>query len=132
MGRYYDGDIEGKFWFGCQSSQDGEFFGAQAYDRDFIEYHVPHEKIKEVIEGIWKCKKALGDDIYLATDKAINNSFSGDSYYGTMEANAVWSNMTEAEKSYTSTWLARLDLGSKILGFMLENPGEVCNFTAEL
>jgi uncharacterized protein YegJ (DUF2314 family) len=122
MGRYYDGDIEGKFWFGCQSSQDGEFFGAIEYDRDFIEYHIPHEKIKNVIEGIWKCKKALGDDIYL----------SGDSYYGTMEANAVWSNMTEAEKSYTSTWLARLDLGSKMLGFMLENPGEVCNFTAEL
>ena len=29
MGRYYDGDIEGKFWFGIQSSADGEFFGAR-------------------------------------------------------------------------------------------------------
>jgi hypothetical protein len=29
MGRYYQGDIEGKFWFGCQSSDDGEFFGAK-------------------------------------------------------------------------------------------------------
>ena len=29
MGRYYDGDIEGKFWFAVQSSDDGEFFGAK-------------------------------------------------------------------------------------------------------
>ena len=28
MGRHYDGDIEGKFWFAVQSSDDGEYFGA--------------------------------------------------------------------------------------------------------
>ena len=28
MGRYYSGDIEGKFWFGVQSSEIGESFGA--------------------------------------------------------------------------------------------------------
>jgi hypothetical protein len=28
MGRYYSGDIEGKFWFGLQSSNCGERFGA--------------------------------------------------------------------------------------------------------
>lgn len=27
MGRYYNGDIEGKFWFGVQSSTDADFFG---------------------------------------------------------------------------------------------------------
>lgn len=25
MGRYYNGDIEGKFWFGVQSSNDADF-----------------------------------------------------------------------------------------------------------
>ena len=29
MGRYYHGDIEGKFWFGVQSSTDAEFFGVE-------------------------------------------------------------------------------------------------------
>jgi len=27
MGRYYNGDIEGKFWFAVQSSDDADFFG---------------------------------------------------------------------------------------------------------
>ena len=27
MGRYYQGDIEGKFWFGVQSSDDANNFG---------------------------------------------------------------------------------------------------------
>ena len=29
MGRYYNGDIEGKFWFAVQSSDDADFFGQQ-------------------------------------------------------------------------------------------------------
>ena len=29
MGRYYNGDIEGKFWFGVQSSDDADFFGKE-------------------------------------------------------------------------------------------------------
>ena len=29
MGRYYHGDIEGKFMFGVQSSTDADFFGVE-------------------------------------------------------------------------------------------------------
>jgi len=29
MGRYYRGDIEGKFWFGVQDSRDAEHFGGK-------------------------------------------------------------------------------------------------------
>ena len=29
MGRYYNGDIEGKFWFAVQSSNDADFFGCE-------------------------------------------------------------------------------------------------------
>lgn len=43
MGRYYTGDIEGKFWFGVQSSNAPENLGAemvrityQWYDRDIL------------------------------------------------------------------------------------------------
>ena len=31
MGRYYNGDIEGKFWFGVQSSDDADFFGVDGH-----------------------------------------------------------------------------------------------------
>ena len=31
MGRYYGGDIEGKFWFGVQSSDDADHFGIRRF-----------------------------------------------------------------------------------------------------
>ena len=31
MGRYYSGDIEGKFWFGIQDSNDPDFFGKKGF-----------------------------------------------------------------------------------------------------
>ena len=38
MGRYYNGDIDGKFWFGVQSSNDADFFGATGCEPNYIEY----------------------------------------------------------------------------------------------
>ena len=53
MGRYYEGDIEGKFWFGVQSSDDGEFFGAQEQESNYIDYYVDKEKFKEIFTKTW-------------------------------------------------------------------------------
>ena len=39
MGRYYNGDIEGKFWFGVQASNDADFFGSEGHC-DFLQYHL--------------------------------------------------------------------------------------------
>ena len=36
MGRHYDGDISGKFWFGVQDSGDAEHFGAYEIEREII------------------------------------------------------------------------------------------------
>ena len=33
MGRYYRGDIEGKFLFGIQESNDADFFGTKGIQR---------------------------------------------------------------------------------------------------
>lgn len=37
MGRYYSGQISGKFWFSIQASDDASYFG-RSYDEDFIYY----------------------------------------------------------------------------------------------
>ena len=37
MGRYYEGDIEGKFWFGVQSSDDADFFGCEGRPPSVLE-----------------------------------------------------------------------------------------------
>jgi hypothetical protein len=63
MGRYYHGDIEGKFWFAVQSSDDGEFFGAIP---SAVDYTV--NNIEGVEEGIKKCQIALGENLVRLDD----------------------------------------------------------------
>ena len=56
MGRYYSGDIEGKFAFGVQSSTAADRFGVMGRTPGFIEYDfneqdIPHLKAElEIIE----------------------------------------------------------------------------------
>lgn len=38
MGRYYDGNISGKFWFGIQNSDDASYFGVEYKDVHY--YHL--------------------------------------------------------------------------------------------
>ena len=58
MGRYYSGDIEGKFWFGVQSSTDADYFGVQGYATHLNYYF--QEKDKDNIKiGISECERYL-------------------------------------------------------------------------
>ena len=43
MGRYYNGDIEGKFMFGVQCSTSGERFGAQEVASNWIDYEIDRD-----------------------------------------------------------------------------------------
>ena len=72
MGRYYNGDIEGKFWFAVQSSDDADFFGASgteptvANPNQYLDYHFTKdehlkEKSKEFLE--WYARLELGEQI---------------------------------------------------------------------
>lgn len=55
MGRYYSGDIEGKFWFAVQSSTVGERFGCVEQEPNEINYYIDEvEPIKEELERIQK------------------------------------------------------------------------------
>ena len=44
MGRYYTGDIEGKFWFGVQDSTDADYFGVQGEPRFYLYYFSEDDK----------------------------------------------------------------------------------------
>ncbi len=121
MGRYYEGDIEGKFWFGCQSSQDGEFFGAMEQGPSMIEYHIDHKNIGEVHTGISKCKKELGKYLILF----------GLAYNGGLEKHPEWAKLKENRQGELYKWFARLDMGMRILIFFINNPDTDCYFTAE-
>lgn len=38
MGRYYNGDIEGKFWFAVQPSDAPSRFGAEPFEPNYVQY----------------------------------------------------------------------------------------------
>ena len=61
MGRYYSGDIEGKFWFAVQSSDCADRFGSTGYEPSYIEYHFDFEHLSGVKEEIQNIEEKLGD-----------------------------------------------------------------------
>jgi hypothetical protein len=70
MGRYYSGDIEGKFWFALQSSDAASRFGGQQFEPTYIDYYFDEEHLKDVeteikvIEDFLGKKKQILDDFF--------------------------------------------------------------------
>ena len=60
MGRYYHGDIEGKFMFGVQSSTDADFFGVEG-EATHLSYGFNNEDLPKVEEGIKECGREIRD-----------------------------------------------------------------------
>jgi len=132
MGRYYSGDIEGKFWFAVQSSDDASFFGGsedevideesgQAFE---LEYFFQTGDLEEINHGIQECMNELGDkkeklDAFF--EKAMG-------YNDTMVSESL--KIDKLEVKPLLEWYARLELGIKIRDCVKEK-GQ-CSFFAEL
>ena len=151
MGRYYEGDIDGKFWFAIQDSNDGEFFGAEEQDSNWIDYCVDRETFEEK-NGINKCKKeltfkhngktkrwwVLHDNWQKMIDKHYDDNKDNPTERYKYMSFAEWlkinHNIGNGEKSFTDSidgefhttyvWLARLDMGRKMQKFFKQNPKE--------
>ena len=52
MGRYYTGDIEGKFMFAVQGSDAGERFGAHELDNHVIHYCIQRESYDDILKEL--------------------------------------------------------------------------------
>ena len=128
MGRYYDGDIEGKFWFGVQDSDDGEFFGA-VEDDGYTDYYV--EDVDTVDEAIKKCVKALGDN-----DWRIKQFFDQTNGYNTDMIIDYWKgeyqlDIDDNDVRAMLEWYARLRLGKQMKEYFDNNPGDGLSYRAE-
>ena len=124
MGRYYDGDIEGKFWFAVQSSNDASFFGGSINEPNYIDYHFEIDEIKTIEKGIKTCEKELGK-----YKKPLDRFFKkAQSYNDDMLVKLL--KVDRKKVRDLLTWLARLELGKKIYK-CVKKTGE-CNFEAEL
>jgi hypothetical protein len=123
MGRYYTGDIDGKFWFAVQSSDDADFFGQSGEPLE-INYSFYKENILEVKEKLLQCLKVLGNakpklDKFFKRNESYTNERLGKEY--------KW---TEEETRKNLEWYARYDLGRKIYKHLKDN--DACYFSAEV
>jgi hypothetical protein len=119
MGRYYSGDIDGKFWFAVQPSNSADRFGVTGHVPEYIDYNFDEEDKQGVEEELKRIEKALGEDL-----QKLENFFN---------ANTSYSDDMLTENGIDSRKLrdyADYKLGQKILD-CLEEYGQ-CQFTAEL
>lgn len=119
MGRYYSGDIEGKFWFGLQSSNAADRFGVIGSEPSYLDYFFSEDDLEEVENEIKNIEDSLGEkkqilDVFFKEGKGYTNK--------SVEELGV---STEELSDY-----ADLKLGIKIKKH-IENFGQ-CEFQAEL
>ena len=124
MGRYYHGDIEGKFWFGIQPSDDPEFFGAERQEPEFISYYT--EDLESIAAGIDICKNKLGK-YYNDICKFYTEVVSDPKYAQTL---TEWLDVNEQTADHLMCWYARLELGEKMYKQVKENGS--CSIEAEV
>ena len=60
MGRYYNGDIEGKFWFAVQDSSAADRFGVIGNQPQELYYYFSEEDLPKVEKEIKNIKNTLG------------------------------------------------------------------------
>ena len=132
MGRYYQGDIEGKFWFGVQSSDDANNFGGseiELQDEDTediyeLEYFFTKEDLESINEGIETCIKDIGE-----FKPKLDEVFSSSNSYNPSELARQFGVGQNKYRDLMESY-ARLHLGEKIKK-CVEEKGE-SRFTAEL
>ena len=125
MGRYYQGDIEGKFWFAIQSSEDANFFGCLGEPR-FLSYGFETEDLPNIEKGLKECVEVLGNNrIRNKLDKFFERK---DGYNDEMLMKEFgWS---KERVRYLLTWYARALLGEQFRD-SVKTQGH-CYFEAEL
>ena len=122
MGRYYNGDINGKFWFAIQSSDDAEQFGAIPHEPGYISY------VADDLETVKKRLHEIFDELKIPPLMLDIESVPGDE-------TKFYDEYREYLKKHGSSdvinglW-ASLNIGLKIY-FCVKTEG-YCSFEAEI
>ena len=118
MGRYYNGDIDGKFMFAVQSSDAHERFGAEEQETSYIDYWIGREKYENIVKELDKIDKG--------SIERVSKMFDENDHYN-----------DETMKKYN---VSKLDLseyadyriGKQVKDFFDDNPEiDDCYFQAE-
>lgn len=120
MGRYYSGDIEGKFMFAVQSSTAADRFGSTWSEPGYVEYHFDKDNLEQINEELSELKTNY-DKVKSFFDEREKNgsiSYSNDA----LEKANISNEMMSDYADYI--------LGERIKNCIEEN--DDCSFTAEL
>jgi hypothetical protein len=119
MGRYYNGDIEGKFWFSLQSSIAADRFGVSHNEPSYVEYCYSKDDLEGVEKELKRIEEKLGGKLQTLTD--FFNKVDG---YQDKDLDAIGISREDLSE------YADYNLGIKIKDCIKEN-GQ-CQFEAEL
>jgi hypothetical protein len=119
MGRYYSGDINGKFWFAVQPSHAADRFGVTGHEPNYLEYYYDDDNLDEVEAEIKRIEDKLGDKLE-ALDKFFSERYS----YSDDDLTKI------GIDHHALSEYADLGLGRKIRDCIKKNGA--CSFTAEL
>jgi len=130
MGRYYEGDISGKFWFAVQSSNAPARFGGEEYEPSYINYYFDEEQLKEVEEELDRIHKNMQGNIekldeFFKVNNGYNDQMIIDFYLARYNET-----INEEEVKDMLVEYADYDLGMRIANCIKEK-GE-CNINCEL
>jgi len=119
MGRYYRGDIEGKFWFGMQASDCASRFGGTINEPQIIEYNFNEDDLDSIEKEIANIKESLGENLQKIDDYFKNNN--GYSFSALQSKGITLQMLSE---------YADLQLGIQIRDCVIAEGS--CNFDADL
>jgi hypothetical protein len=128
MGRYYNGDIEGKFWFAVQSSDAADRFGKVGSEPNYISYYYDDENLEEIDQEIKLIEEDLGEVKNLFDEFfEENNGYNDEMLKNFFDGKGL--NLTEREIKQHLSDYADLGLGIKIRDCVKETGS--CSFDAE-
>lgn len=131
MGRYYEGDIEGKFWFAVQSSGSADRFGCEGTQPLYLEYFFwKDEHYDLIVEELASIKNKLGEDFNIIDEFfTLNISYTKQKivdYFATKYNRII----TIDDLDFIISEYADYLLGEKIREYLEDE--DLCQFTAEL
>ena len=135
MGRYYNGDIDGKFMFAVQSSDAHERFGAIEEEKDYIPYVVYRDAYAEICAELDSIKhKGHIDKVEKMFEKEpqgynneIQKKLSHKEYRNFIKGRM--NNVTDEDLSEYADY----QIGIQLKEFFDDNPDlDECRFEAEL
>lgn len=119
MGRYYSGDVNGKFMFAVQSSDAHTRFGAEEVEPSYIDYEIHRDSYDDIVKEL--------DLIDKGSIERVSKMFEENNSYN-----------DETQKQYNVTQedlseYADYNLGKQVKDYFDDNPEEnYCYLEAEI